>query len=130
MVQVLTVKKVKEAGLKAYNAKTLTAQHPTPSKRLCMYEIDAGAFHCVIGAAFNKTTLTRIMSAGSEVTLSTYLKELINKHIVRVAGGDKAYVALRNLQMSHDAWAHAAFLEQSQWTIEEKELAFLRLLVK
>lgn len=106
----LTLAQVKEAGLKAYHEKRLSAQGPTPS---CMYR-DASRRPCVIGAALTDEQAPDI----PEMAIGSLIRE---KVIVT-----NATRGLPRLQEAHDRWAKAARDEKPH--VADAEAKFLALL--
>lgn len=84
----LTLAAVKEAGLKAYNEKRLSAQGPTPA---CRYRDDSGR-PCIIGASIPDEIAATLPSQ--------YPVWLLRSYGVHIDSETICY-----LQRLHDAWA-------------------------
>jgi len=104
--QVLTAAKVRAAARKAYREGKLTAQHPDPENRVCIYDGGDG-YHCAIGAALSKKTLRALRASHS---MSCTVRALWNKGFVDIPEQDRAQVM--QIQVEHDNWASAAALTE------------------
>jgi hypothetical protein len=117
--QVLTVKGVKAAARRAYKARTLTAQHRTPERRICRYEVDS--CHCGIGAALTKPTLKAVHKAEKNSRTVATLKDA---GLVRFDGRIASKLAA--IQTAHDAWARAAQEGAANTCAQDARRTFLK----
>lgn len=107
--QVLTPAVVIRAARKFYRAKRLTAQHPDPSKRQCVFQ--QGRYRCAIGAALNERLLRRLKRERHSAPCSVHGLELSGYiDTWSVPNLDE----LQNIQQSHDLWAHSPSYERLQ----------------
>lgn len=119
--QLLTVEGVKEAARKFYDAKKLTAQHPDPAMRQCVYQL--GDYRCAIGASFSKETLEVIVAARCNDDAS-----VMSQKMMPFIKAKDAFdlVTINGIQHRHDFWclSHrpATYASLSQ---EEQEQMFL-----
>jgi hypothetical protein len=102
-MQTLTLEGVKEAARAAYQAGTLTAQHPIRDGRRCRYEVD-GKYHCAIGASLSEETLAAIRA--DETLNDMSVSRLIREKLVAVSREEQGQI--ENLQSLHDNWAGSA----------------------
>lgn len=123
-VQHLTLEGVKVKAREAYDKKRLTAQHPDPHQRECVFTGRGPTprdkqYHCVIGAALEPRTLRHVKVAGSN---AESLISLVHKKIVTVDDGE--IDELCYIQRQHDSWAQAAqaYPRQVNW----RHTAFLQ----
>lgn len=93
MAQHLTLEGVKAAARDYYERGLLTAQHPEPDKRVCVY-LGSGGRRCAIGAALDDDL---VMEATGTV------KGLEYHHGVTF-DSDKALCDISDIQMAHDSW--------------------------
>jgi hypothetical protein len=121
-MQTLTIEEVKAAARAAYDAGTLTAQHPDPTMRRCVYDVGDG-YRCAIGCALSASTIDALVAAD------------MNDAVGVIRLDDDGIIALdrrgdaENLQCAHDTWAtySAEFGEDSPTTIECRN-KFLRMI--
>lgn len=121
MTQVLTLAGVKEAARKAYDDGKLTAQHPDPTKRKCLYRTDDG-YCCAVGAAmtdetvealranyhgFNDTSVSMISGWSPPAEEGA---EEVPAPVVVMAEGERTDI--RDLQRRHDRWCDYARCEE------------------
>jgi hypothetical protein len=100
--QHLTLAGVKRAARRAYRARRLTAQHPTPTKRMCVYE--KGSYSCAIGAALNKHTIAAIRE--SNCNEGTSVDQLRVRGLITVDADELGPISV--IQNMHDSWASAS----------------------
>jgi hypothetical protein len=100
-MQHITLAEVKQAGRDYYNRGRLTAQHPTPHKRDCVYE--SGQYRCVIGTVLNDKTLAAMSDRCSHDLNITH-----QEHQGIVSFDPVEQDALLALQHAHDKWCQAS----------------------
>lgn len=99
----LTLAAVKEAGLKAYNEKRLSAQGPTPA---CKYRDDSGR-PCIIGASIPDDIAATLRQSAPVW--------LLRSNGVHIDSEEICY-----LQRLHDAWA-TSFTDPTQAAVIARE---------
>lgn len=100
--QKLTAKKVKDAAIKAYKERRLTAQHRNSERRECVYS--QGEYHCAIGWALNEKTLQRIDKL--ELNDGAAVDCLVSYGVIAVDEDDLDII--EDIQGTHDEWADAS----------------------
>lgn len=96
----LTLAQVKEAGLKAYHEKRLSAQGPTPG---CFYRDPSGR-PCVIGASLADEDAKRF-----DAQAVSAVSALCGMYFIKISASELGPIA--ELQQWHDRWAHGSGLD-------------------
>lgn len=99
-MQTITFDEAKAAARKYFEAGKLTAQHPDPAMRMCVYS--TGEYRCAIGAGLTDETIGELRTFGLNRGASV---DAIRKHITYA---DDQEDGLRQLQELHDAWADSS----------------------
>lgn len=122
-MQNLTYAQICAAARKAYAACKLTAQHPTPEQRQCVYD-GGGDYRCAIGAAFDDATIAAI----NEQKLNWgYSASTLNGRVVKFP--TRELTKINQLQRYHDNWAvHARDFGRMHQRTRDCELVFARAL--
>lgn len=152
-MQTLTLDEVRRRCRAAHAAKLLTAQHPNPKARICVYS--AGPVHgCAIGVCLTPESLAYVMA--NRLNTSTPVQRLyegdhryedtdetdafgyrVHRHIPIAPILDTPLpdrTAIEEIQCAHDHWANlASGMELSTTsskprTVAEAERAFLNLI--
>lgn len=117
-LQTLTLQEIKCKARDAYMAKKLTAQHPDPEERRCVYETRDG-YHCVIGSALSKETLNALNLDPAAISPGSKIDKLVDFPICE-------YGAIMKLQMVYDRWASSAMFGDDRSSCETKKQEFLK----
>lgn len=94
MAQHITVDDVKRSAAEAYKLGRLTAQHPNPEQRQCLYQ--SGGYHCAVGSAMTPETLAAVQFA--------------NQNGAAIWSVDAVTIerGVETIQEAHDSWARVA----------------------